>query len=307
MTKPKHATFTRILDYISNLVIRSLLAAALAMPYRRRVLFVGWVTTHIVAPIAGYRRRIRQNLKYTFPDMAPDEVARIVRGVPDNMGRTLIEIYSGQEFVQRVRDIPMLGQGAKALEKANAANRPVILVTGHIGNYDVPRAALIARGYRVGAIYNPMKNTYFNSHYVKAMSGIGTPMFARGRRGYAELLKFIRSGGMFGILVDQYMRHGENLNFLGRPARTALSAAELALKYDALLVPIYGIRMPNGLDFEILVEAPIPHSTASQMTQALNDSLEILVRQHMDQWLWVHRRWKPERQGVQRKRAAAST
>ena len=103
------------------------------------------------------------------------------------------------------------------------------------------------------------------------------------------------------------MGHGESLSFMGKPARTALSAAELALKYDALLVPVYGIRQPNGLDFKILVEPPIAHTTASEMTQALNDSLERLVRQHMDQWMWVHRRWKPERQRFQRKRAAANT
>ena len=75
-------------------------------------------------------------------------------------------------------------------------------------------------------------------------------------------------------------------------ARTALSAAELALKYDALLVPTYAVRRPDGLTFDIIVEPPIPHGSAKAMTQALNDSLETLVRQHMDQWFWVHRRWK---------------
>lgn len=307
LTKARSSTAANVSAFIINLVIRFFLAGALAMPYRWRVPFAGWVASHVVAPIAGYRRRIRANLHYTFPDMAAADINRIVRRVPNNMGRTLIEIYSGQEFVNRVRDIPMLGSGAKALENAHAANRPVILVTGHIGNYDVPRAALIARGYRVGAIFKPMKNIYFNRHYVKAMAGIGTPMFAHGRRGFGQLLKFVRSGGMTAFLVDQYMDHGEALDFLGKPAPTALSAAELALKYDALLVPIYGIRQPNGLDFEILVEPPIAHTSAREMTQSLNDSLERLVRQHMDQWMWVHRRWKPERQKFQRKRAAANT
>jgi KDO2-lipid IV(A) lauroyltransferase len=88
------------------------------------------------------------------------------------------------------------------------------------------------------------------------------------------------------------MQHGEPLTFFGREARTALSAAELALKYDAALVPTYAIRQPDGLTFEIVVEAPIPPGTAAEMTQALNDSLERLVRGHIDQWFWIHRRWK---------------
>ncbi|MGR3291553.1 MAG: lysophospholipid acyltransferase family protein, partial [Paracoccaceae bacterium] len=246
-----------ISDYVTNLAIRFLITGALALPYRMRVPLVGFVASRIIAPLAGYRSRIRSNLKYIFPDMAPAEIARIVRGVPDNMGRTLIEIYSGKEFSDRVRDLPLLGKGAKALETAHAASRPVILVTGHFGNYDVPRAGLLARGYHVGALYRPMQNAFFNAHYEIAIAGIGEPVFARGKRGFGQLIRFIRSGGMAGFLVDQHMANGADLSFFGKPAATALSAAELAIKYDALLVPIYGIRRANGLDFDIVVEAPI--------------------------------------------------
>ena len=88
------------------------------------------------------------------------------------------------------------------------------------------------------------------------------------------------------------MRHGLPLTFFGVTAMTATSAADLALKYGADLIPIYGIRKENGLDFDILVEEPVPHTDAETMTQAINDSLESLVRRHMDQWFWIHRRWK---------------
>ena len=97
---------------------------------------------------------------------------------------------------------------------------------------------------------------------------------------------------MLGLLIDQHMAHGAALTFFGRTAMTALSAADLALKYGALVVPVYGIRRPDGLDFDIVVEEPIPEGTPEAMTQALNDSLERRVRDHMDQWLWIHRRWK---------------
>ena len=116
------------------------------------------------------------------------------------------------------------------------------------------------------------------------------------------MIRFIRSGNAVAILLDQYVNDGAPLTFFGQTAPTSLSAAELALKYDALLVPGYGIRVAGG--FEVIVEASIPHSDPSTMTQAINDSLEGQVRQNMDQWLWIHRRWKPERQ---RKRAAAKT
>jgi KDO2-lipid IV(A) lauroyltransferase len=208
-----------------------------------------------------------------------------------------MEIYSGPEFIARAVTHPLTGPGVAALEEAHRLNRPVILVTGHFGNYDASRAALIARGYRVGALYMPMANPYFNAHYVKAISGIGTPLFPRGRAGLADMVRHLRSGGMLGMLVDQHMGHGEQLTFFGQEALTALSAAELALKYDADLIPTYAVRRPDGLSFDIVVEAPIPKGSPEAMTQALNNSLEALVRQHLDQWFWIHRRWKGRRQG----------
>lgn len=279
-------------SYIEDRLIRGLFWALLRLPYRWRVPFAGWAVSRIVAPLAGYRRRIRTNLAHILPDLAPAEVERIVRAVPDNVGRTLIEIYSGPEFIARAVSHPLTGPGVAALDAAHKAGRPVILVTGHFGNYDASRAALIARGYRVGALYNPMKNRYFNAHYVRAISRIGTPLFPRGKKGLADMVRHLRSGGMLGLLVDQSMSHGAPLRFFGKTALTALSAAELALKYDALVIPTYAVRQADGLSFEITVEAPIAEDTPAVMTQALNDSLETIVRHNLDQWFWIHRRWK---------------
>ncbi|NIY79015.1 lysophospholipid acyltransferase family protein [Celeribacter sp. HF31] len=282
-------------QYLGNLATRGLLAMALSLPYRTRVRFMGWFMARVFAPLAGYSNRVRENLNHVLPDLPEAEVRRLMRAVPDNAGRTLIEIYSGPEFIAKMKDIRFDGPGAEILREARDTRRPVILHTGHFGNYDVPRAALIAHGYDVGSLYNPMKNKFFNAHYVKAIGTIGQPLFPRGRKGYAQLLKHLKSGGMIGFLSDVYVHQGAMLTFFGKPARTALSAAELALKYDALLVPIYGVREADGLNFRVQVEAPIAHGAPEDMAQALNDSLEAITRQHMEQWFWIHRRWKPER------------
>ena len=89
------------------------------------------------------------------------------------------------------------------------------------------------------------------------------------------------------LLFDQHVMHAPILDFMGEPARTALSAAELALRYDALLIPFYGIRQPDGLSFQTLLEAPVPHSDAQTMTQAINDSLAAQVAKRPEQWFWV--------------------
>ncbi|MDT8856070.1 lysophospholipid acyltransferase family protein [Paracoccaceae bacterium Fryx2] len=272
--------------------MRGLIGGLLLLPYAWRVPLCGWVMAWIIAPLAGYRARVRDNLALILPDLPASEVRRLMRAVPDNAGRTVIEIYSGPEFVARATRTPPHGPGLAALDRAHAEGRPVILITGHFGNYDASRAALIARGFRVGALYRPMNNRHFNEHYVRAITRIGAPVFPRGKRGLGQMLRFLRGGGMLGLLIDLHMRGGARLQFFGHDAMTSVAAAEMALKYDALLVPTYAVRAENGLDFDVRVEAPIPQGTPEAMTQALNDSLEALVQQHLDQWFWIHRRWK---------------
>ncbi|MCE6970298.1 lysophospholipid acyltransferase family protein [Cereibacter sphaeroides] len=273
-------------------LLRTLIGALLLLPYEWRVPLCGWVMSRLIAPLAGWDRRVRDNLARVMPDLPEAEVRRLMRRVPDNVGRSVIESYSGREFVERAARHPVGGPGLATLEAAHAEGRPVVIVTGHFGNYDASRAALMARGFRIGGLYRPMNNRYFNEHYVRAMAAIGEPIFPRGKQGLAGMLRHLRGGGMLGLLIDVHMRDGAVLQFFGQPAKTALSAAELALKYDAPLVPVYAIRAANGLDFTIRVGEPIPRGTPAEMTQALNDSLEEIVRDHMDQWFWIHRRWR---------------
>lgn len=279
-------------DWIENAALRGLIGGLLLLPYRVRVPLCGWIMNHVIAPMAGYRQRIRTNLAFVMPDLPKDEVERLVRKVPDNVGRSVIESYSGKEFLERAGASPVRGPGLAEVEKAHVEKRPVIFLTGHFGNYEASRAAMTARGHTVGVLYRPMNNRYFNKHYVAAMEHLGTPAFPRGRQGLGGMLRHLKSGGMLGMLIDLHMYDGARLTFFGQTAMTALSAADLALKYNALLVPTYAIRQANGIDFEILMEAPIPHTNPATMTQALNDSLEALVREHLDQWFWIHRRWK---------------
>ncbi len=293
-------------DFVTFQLIRAIIGLAMLLPYRWRVPIAGWVVSRLIAPVAGYAKRVRKNLAHVMPDLPEAEVKRLIRAVPDNAGRTLIEIWSGKEFTARFSEASLAGPGVAALKEAHAAMRPVVLITGHFGNYDAPRAALIAAGFHVGALYREMNNGYFNPHYVAAISKIGEPVFPRGRRGLGGLVKHLRGGGMAGFLNDLYIWEGADLEFFGKPAPTAISAAELALKYDALVVPVYGIRAANGLDFEVLCEAPIPHGTPEEMTQAMNDNLEVLVRQHMEQWFWIHRRWKPEQAEIRHSTRAAA-
>lgn len=262
------------------------------LPYGLRVRFGSWIFARAVAPRSGYAARVQDNLALIYPQMPADQRATTGDATLRNIGRMVIELLSPKGLKRQALAAPVHGPGWEAMQEAKKANRPVILVSGHFGNYDVIRAGTIARGFRVGGIYRALNNPWFNRYYLRNISTIGEPLFERGRRGIAQMVRFLREGGTVAMLIDQHIHKGAPLVFMGQTALTALSAAEMALKYDALLVPCYGIRRPDGVRFDAVFEAPIPHTTAVEMTQALNDSLQARIEQNIDQWFWIHRRWK---------------
>ena len=280
------------LAYLQNLVLVALIGAMGLLPYRWRIPFSGWVTRVLIAPLAGYDKRVRENLALIWPDLPEPRIRALIASVCDNVGRTFAELYAPQAFKAAVADTAIHGAGLDAILAAQARGQGVILVSGHFGNHDIARAVLSSRGFAVAALYKPQRNPYFDRHFAATITAISGPLFARGRRGLVDLVTHLRKGGVLGMLIDQHMNHGAALTFLGHRALTALSAADLALKYDCLLVPVYGIRRADGLHFDLLIEPPIAHTTAAEMTQALNDSLSAQVRAHPEQWFWVHRRWK---------------
>lgn len=278
--------------FLAYLGLRAVLGLPKLLPYRARIRAIGWMTSALVAPLAGYRKRIRNNLALIFPDMPPAEVKRLERAVPNNAGKVLAELFSSDDFVRHLGKLDLKGPGVDAMIEAREAGRPIIGVSGHFGNYDVMRLAMVQNGFSIGALYRPFSNRYFDRYYRAGLETVARPVFPQGRKGLTEMLRHLKQGNMIAILADQRADDGERLSFFGRDALTPISAAELALKYDALLVCAYGIRRENGVDFDMVIENPIPHGDPKEMMQAINDSLEAQVRQHMDQFLWIHNRWK---------------
>lgn len=293
-------------DWVVDRIARAVIWCLLRLPHRWRVAAMGWIARALVGPIVGYSRRARANLAYVWPDMPVAKRNRIASEVLDNAGRVLIENYATADQLARAATWATHGPGLAAAKEALSQNRPILFVSGHFGNYQAARAAMNVRGFALGGLYRPLDNAYFNDHYVRTVEAVGGPAFARGRRGLAHFMRYVKGGGHGALLIDQYYGDGAAVDFLGKPAPTALSVGEIALKYDALVIPIYARRLENGLDFDVLLEAPVPHTDPVTMTQALMDSLSAQVRERPGQWFWVHRRWKPERQAA-RARASAGT
>ena len=280
------------LDLSIYIFVRYLLGILSILPYRTKISLGGLIYQKIISPLSGNRKRIIDNLKLIFPDLEKRKREELCSQVPNNIGRTLFELLSPNAFSNIAKSAKVSGPGFKILKDAQEQKKPVILVSGHFGNYDVVRVVLNTNQISVGALYKPMSNPYFNTFYERCIKQIAEPLFPRGRAGMGNMMRYLEDGNVVALLIDQYMSHGEPLKFFGRTAYTATSAAKLALKHDALLITFYVVRNDDGINFDLVFESPVKPSTPNEMTQVLNDRLEKQIRKNMGQWLWTHKRWK---------------
>jgi KDO2-lipid IV(A) lauroyltransferase len=278
-------------DRLTNLVFRGLVGTLRLLPYKIRVPLMGRVFGYVLCPLAGYLKRAETNLTLVYPDMPASKRRQLARACCDNFGRTVVENYSWQDLGVRMAQSKPTGPGLAALAEAAATTRPVIFVTGHFGNHEAARHLLTSMDYDVGGFYRPMNNPFFNDHYVETMSAWGGPVFAKGKNGTIGFVRHLRAGGMGTIFFDVATRD-DVIPFLGHPARTSLSVAKIALRIDALVVPYFAIRQPDGLTFKVEVEEPIAHTNPRDMVIEMNARLEAQIARNPAQWFWVHRRWK---------------
>ncbi|WP_179381120.1 lysophospholipid acyltransferase family protein [Jannaschia marina] len=274
--------------WIQGLALRAMLWLVALLPLDRRRAVVAWVTERTVR-LTPLRRRITRNLDHVWPDLPASARDRIVAGVGRNVGRSLTGIWFNADFARDVADIRPEGPGWQVLQEAEAEGRGAIVVSGHFGQWEAIRHVMKRAGMEAGAIYRPNNNPYYEPIFRAGIDVGGQPIIPKGRAGYRVMIGHLRKGGFMALLPDQRVSDGAVLPFLGRGAKTALAAAELALRYDIPLVPAFA-PWEDGL--RVVFEAPIPPSDPETMMAEFNARLGAWVERHPSQWHWLHRRWK---------------
>lgn len=278
-------------DRLAYYPVRALVGLTGAMPYRLQVEAGGAIGRAILRTNVRLRDRIYRNLAHVFPDLTASERKRIALQTGDTFGRTFLEILHMRGFQKNSAILPPAGEGAEAIIEAGRNGTGAILVSGHFGQWEAARKWIRMQGIECAGVYRPTENPYINRIYREGLEEGGSPMFSKGPRGMRGLVSHLAKGKVVSLLVDQYDHRATPLDFVGRPAPTSLFAAQLALKYGVPLVPIFGYRLADRRQIQVETDPPIPHTTASEMMQAVNDSLAARIRAHPGQYYWLHRRW----------------
>jgi KDO2-lipid IV(A) lauroyltransferase len=269
--------------------LRALLVVVAVLPLRGRQAVIGGVTGALVR-WTSLKDRALDNLALVWPERPAGERRDIALLSGRNAGRILAGIWFNDALDRAWGHLPIEGEGAAALRAARAEGRGAILVTGHFGQWESIRHALRREGMEVGGLYRPNNNPYYEPIFLAGIEAGGGPIVPRGRAGMRAFLAHLKRGGVMMILMDQHVSDGPFLRFLGVPARTSLSAAEIALRFGIPLIPAFA-PVEDGTP-RVMLEAPIPPGEPAAMMQAFNDRLGSWVERHPSQWHWLHRRWK---------------
>ncbi len=248
----------------------------------------------------------KENLQRAFGNDIPDaEIERLTIGMWRHLFRMVIELVQSQRklsvetYRQYVRFV--------ALEMTNEAllsGRPVLLLSGHFGNWEVGVALFGSWGFPLGVVAREMDNPLLDAWFQRYRAASRHRLLSK-NDGYDDMLEVLRQGGNLALLCDQDAGpRGLFVDFFGHPASTFKSIALLALEYDALLVVGNTRRLPDAFgevpwsQFEVRGEVLIdPREISSndpvgELTRRYTAALEQAIRRQPDQYFWVHRRWK---------------
>ncbi len=257
----------------------------------------GAVLARRIGPRLKAHQVARRNLTRAMPDLLPDRVNAILDGMWDNLGRVVGEYPHLAAFGPDAPDPRVKLIGLDVLAPLEASGKPVIFVSAHIGNWEVVSFGAAGRGMPLARIYRAPNNPWTDRMILRLRRPVGGIDLPKGAEGAKGLIRALRSGQSLAMLIDQKMNDGIPVPFFGLDAMTAPAVAQLALRHGCPIVPARIVRT-NGAHFELLVEPPLrmpdtgdPRADIQTIMTKLNARLEAWIREHPEQWLWVHRRW----------------
>jgi Kdo2-lipid IVA lauroyltransferase/acyltransferase len=246
------------------------------------------------------RRVGKRNLDLVYPGKSRSEKRRILRGVYVNLGRLLAEFCLFPRYTAENVARVAVYEGFENFAAADGRGKGVVLLTAHLGGWEVSSFAHSLYGHPMDIVMRPLDNPYVDAMVDRYRTLHGNRTFPK--QDFARgLLTALRQGETVGILMDTNMTppQGAFVDFLGIPACTATGLARVALHTDAAVVPAFGVWDKHLGKYKVCFEPPLTlirtgddEADAVANTALFTKAIENYVSKYPDQWLWVHRRWK---------------
>ena len=246
-----------------------------------------------IGPLIKSNIIIEKNLQNFNSNLTEKETMKIKLNMWANYGMTFVEYIFLDKFKKDNTHINILGENI--LEEIKKKNKPVIFVSGHFANFELMSMELTKKNINLATIYRPLNNFFLNPFMeFLRKKYVCNNQIKKGRSGVKDTIEFINKGYSIALMIDQRVSEGGKVNFFNLPALTTTLPAQLALKYNLDIIPIFLERKSNS-SFEMKIHDPIqiPQSMQKlEVTEKLNKILENMIRKNPNQWIWTHNRWK---------------
>lgn len=300
MAKPR----IKILDAAIGALAAGTLSAVKRMDRRRTANFAG-ALMRTLGPLLPEHRIGRGNLRAAFPGKSADEIEKILAGVWDNLGRIAVEFAHLDEFTVAGTDAPARDaityppEAAERYRHLMSSGQPILCFAAHLANWELPAVMGHSLGAKSAVLYRRPNVPPVSELIVKLRTPLMGELIPTGLAAPIQLARLLREGTHVGMLADQHFTKGVAVMFFGRRCMANPLIALLARQIEC---PIHGMRVVRQADgnsfWGEISEPVVPVRDAdgridvTRTMQAITSVIEGWVREHPEQWLWLHRRWR---------------
>jgi|TARA_B100001093_G_scaffold518207_1_gene602282 KDO2-lipid IV(A) lauroyltransferase len=250
-----------------------------------------------IGPLLKSEKVINDNLEKFLGHQNIDIKQNIKIRMWSSYGKNFVEYLYLKKFKKINTHIEIKGEEIITRIKKN--NKPVIFVSGHFANFELMSMELTKRNMNLATIYRPLNNFFLNPfmEYLRKKY-ICQNQIKKGLAGVKEAIQYLKNNFSIALMIDQRVSEGKKLPFFDHMALTTTMPAQMALKFNLDIVPIYITRKDDD-NFEIEIYEPIKieknednEKNKLNISIKLNKILEEMISKDPGQWIWTHNRWK---------------
>ena len=246
------------------------------------------------------KKLISKNISNVFKKHSDQAINDIIEKMWSNYGLVLAEYIFLKDFrLNKFKKPHMRVKGEEILKKISDRKKPVIFISGHFSNFEMMAMELEKRNINLATIYRPLNNIFLNPIMIYLRKKyICRNQIKKGLVGTRETINYLKKNTSIALMVDQRVGESERFPFFGIPAHTTTIPAQLSLKFDLEIIPIY-LRREKDNSFYMEVQEPLGYTKTNNLdedkkniTLSINKKIEEMILRSPGQWIWTHSRWK---------------
>jgi len=264
---------------------------ALPLPLRQAL---GRVLGRAVAIFSITNRRIIKLQTKLALGQSPDSIAYDSYA---QLGQTFFESLNLNPVLKEDSRIRVV-TGEEIIQRYSEQHRPLVALTGHVGNWDLLAAYIVKRGIKLCTVARRARNSTLHEILEDIRKSYGVKTLWRSGTAGQEVISALKNKNVVAALIDQDTRvRSEAVPFFGFPAATPNGLVSIAKKKGIEIVSAFLIRLKDG-SFDVYVRKIDHNLSEAQILTTFNSHLEEIIREHPDQWVWFHKRWRTKPDGT---------